>query len=108
MTFVARHPDGRRETLLEIPNYSFDWQLSYRLPPGRRFAKGTRLECIGHFDNSPWNPYNPDPSQTVRYGEQTYHEMFFGFLFYTDAGEVLDVRVDPRTGFALPAEKRWW
>ncbi|MGE0709055.1 MAG: redoxin domain-containing protein [Planctomycetota bacterium] len=102
MTFTAVYPDRRRETLLEIPNYSFDWQLSYRLPPRKRFPKGTKLECVGHYDNSPWNPYNPDPSKAVRFGEQTYHEMFYGFFFYTDDSEQLDVRVDPQTGFALP------
>lgn len=111
MTFVARYPDGRRETLLSIPNYSFDWQLAYRWAPGTRtFPAGTRIETVGHFDNSAWNPYNPDPAQAVRFGQQTFQEMFYGFLFYTDPGERLDVRVDPRTGHALPAappRPRW-
>ena len=63
-----------------------------------RLAKGTRLECIAHYDNSPFNPYNPNPLATVRNGPQTYHEMLFGFFFYTNAGEQLGLNIDPKTG----------
>src|SRR5204862_210373 len=63
-----------------------------------RLAKGTRLECVAHYDNSPFNPYNPDPKATVRHGPQTYHEMMFGFFFYTDAAEQLGLTIDPKTG----------
>lgn len=105
MSFLAARPGQQeRETLLMIPNYSFDWQLAYRLPAGKvRLPKGTRLSVEGHFDNSPFNPYNPDPKDRVRWGEQTYHEMFYGFVFYTDDDEQLDLRVDPQTGRGLPA-----
>ena len=53
MTYIAHHPDGRSETLLLIPNYNFDWQMPYRWAPGaKKLPKGTRLECIVHYDNS--------------------------------------------------------
>lgn len=99
MTFLAHLPDKRTETLLVIPNYNFSWQLPYRWEPGKiRFPKGTRLECIAHYDNSAFNPYNPDPKATVRNGPQTYHEMMFGFFFYTDAAENLGLNIDAKTG----------
>jgi hypothetical protein len=99
MTFTAHLPDGRRDTLLIIPNYNFEWQIPYRWEPGTmRLPKGTRLECVAHFDNSAFNPYNPNPKATVRNGPQTHHEMMFGFFFFTNAGEQLGVRVDPATG----------
>ena len=102
MTFVAHYPDGRREELLMIPNYSFDWQMGYEWAEGaKKFPKGTRLECIAHFDNSPFNPFNPDPTATVVEGQQTYHEMMYGFLFYTVDEEQLDLTVDPATGTAV-------
>ena len=42
MTFNARYPDGASETLLSVPNYSFDWQIAYRWAEGaRRFPAGT-------------------------------------------------------------------
>ena len=40
-----------------------------------------------HFDNSTFNPFNPDPTATVRDGPQTFEEMMFGFFFYTADGE---------------------
>jgi thiol-disulfide isomerase/thioredoxin len=99
MTFRAHYPDGRSETLLVIPNYNFDWQQAYRWEPGKkRFPKGTRLECFAHYDNSTFNPYNPDPKATVREGQQTHQEMMNGFFFYTDAGEKLGLDIDGKTG----------
>jgi thiol-disulfide isomerase/thioredoxin/mono/diheme cytochrome c family protein len=99
MSFTAAAPDGKRETLLIIPNYSFSWQVPYRWEPGKkRLAKGTRLECVAHFDNSAFNPYNPNPGATVRFGLQTHQEMMYGFFFYTDAAEQLGLAIDPKTG----------
>jgi thiol-disulfide isomerase/thioredoxin len=104
-TFLAHYPDGRTETLLALPNYSFDWQLSYVWPRDtQKFPKGTRIECRSHFDNSPFNPYNPDPTVTVRNGPQTHHEMMQGFFFYTDDAEHLNLKVDPKTGRAIRPE----
>jgi peroxiredoxin len=103
MTFRAVKPDGTAETLLMVPNYSFDWQIPYRWSPGSmHFPKGTRLECVAHYDNSKFNPYNPDPKATVRDGDQTKDEMLNGFVFYTDAHEKLNLNIDPKTGGVLP------
>jgi thiol-disulfide isomerase/thioredoxin/mono/diheme cytochrome c family protein len=105
-TFFAHYPDGKTETLLALPNYSFDWQLSYVWPRGEQhFPKGTKIECSSHFDNSRFNPYNPNPSATVTNGPQTHDEMMQGFLFYTDDAEHLDIRVDPKTGKEIPQEQ---
>jgi thiol-disulfide isomerase/thioredoxin len=99
MTFTAALPDGKRETLLIIPNYNFSWQIPYRYEPGKKqLPKGTRLECVAHYDNSAFNPYNPNSQATVRVGPQTHHEMMYGFFFYTDANERLGLSVDPKTG----------
>ncbi len=98
-TFLAHYPNGSSDRLLVLPNYSFDWQLSYRWDEGgKRFPKGTKIECSSHFDNSTFNPYNPDPKATVKNGPQTHNEMMQGFFFYTDDAENLDIRVDPKTG----------
>jgi hypothetical protein len=103
MTFRAIEPDGRVETLLSIPNYHYDWQQNYRWKPGTKtFPAGTKIEVTAHFDNSPFNPFNPDSSKTVRFGQQTVDEMMYGFFFYTDRDEDLNLQVDPRTGHALP------
>jgi hypothetical protein len=102
MTYRAIYPDGRDEMLLAVPNYSFDWQMAYRWPEDQvKFPKGTKIECIAHYDNSNFNPYNPDPTKEVRDGQQTFHEMMYGFVFYTDDDENLNLRIDPQTGYVV-------
>ena len=99
MTFFATPPDQPRETLLQIPNYNFEWQLGYEIAAGeKRLPKGTVLEAIAHYDNSAFNPFNPDPKRTVPYGEQTYDEMFNGYIFFVDDHEQLNLTVEPKTG----------
>jgi hypothetical protein len=98
-TFFAHYPDGKTETLLALPNYSFDWQLSYVWNRGaQHFPKGTKIECVSHFDNSAFNPFNPDPAATVKNGPQTFNEMMQGFFFYTVDAEDLNLQIDPKTG----------
>ena len=102
MAFRVTRPGGEAETLLIIPNYSFDWQMSYRWEGGTvRFPKGTRFDVTAHFDNTAFNPFNPDPTETVRFGPQTYHEMMYGFLFYVAEAEALNILVDPATGVQI-------
>ncbi|MFY7892793.1 MAG: redoxin family protein, partial [Pirellula sp.] len=99
MTFYAIDPSGSKETLLQLPNYNFEWQLGYELAPGTKLLpKGTQIEAVAHYDNSPLNPYNPDPKATVEYGPQTVDEMFNGFVFYVDQNESLQINVDPKNG----------
>ena len=99
MTFFADRPGQPRETLLQIPNYNFGWQLGYEIEPGaKRLPKGTKLEAIAHFDNSVFNPYNPDPKRLVPYGQQSFDEMFNGYVFYVADDEKLNITVDPKTG----------
>lgn len=81
--YAAIHPDGRREVLLSVPNYDFNWQTLYRLRTPRPLPAGTRLECTATFDNSASNPANPDPAAVVRFGEQTHDEMLIGYFNYT-------------------------
>ncbi|MBI5365235.1 MAG: redoxin domain-containing protein, partial [Planctomycetes bacterium] len=99
MRFEAESPGAAARTLLLVPNYHFDWQLAYPWKPGaERFAKGTVIRCTAHYDNSPFNPFNPDPKRAVRFGEETTDEMLYGFFFYTARGEALGLDVDPATG----------
>jgi len=78
--FTVVYPDGRKEVLLSVPHYSFSWQLSYYLDKPLRLPAGTTIECTAHYDNSPNNPFNPDPNKEVRFGEQSWDEMMFGFF----------------------------
>jgi hypothetical protein len=80
MIYIAHYPDGTDETLLSVPKYDFNWQISYELATPKVLPKGTKLEVIAHFDNSTGNKFNPDPAKDVRWGDQTWEEMMIGFF----------------------------
>ena len=79
MIYTAKYPDGRSEVLLSVPKYDFNWQITYQLKEAKRMPKGTEIEVVAHFDNSPQNKFNPDPTKDVRWGDQTFEEMMIGF-----------------------------
>ena len=74
------YPTGETETVLSVPKYDFNWQLFYYFAKPVVLPKGTKIECTAHFDNSPNNPYNPDPKAEVRWGDQTWEEMMIGWF----------------------------
>jgi peroxiredoxin len=80
--YEAVLPSGDRATLLDVPHYNFNWQTAYRFAEPLEFPEGTRLHCVAHFDNSADNLNNPDPTKTVRWGEQTWDEMMIGYFDY--------------------------
>lgn len=71
----AKYRNGKQETLLNVPRYDFNWQTTYRLSEPRPIPKGTELVIAGSHDNSEHNLANPDPSKTVKWGDQTWDEM---------------------------------
>lgn len=77
--YVAHFPDGTEQELL-FSHYDFQWQESYILPDPLLLPAGTKLECIAHYDNSKDNPSNPDPTKSVRWGDQSFEEMFIGYF----------------------------
>ncbi|MFT5050642.1 MAG: peroxiredoxin [Chlamydiales bacterium] len=79
--YTLHYPDGGSEDLL-YSHYDFNWQEGYVYPDPFLFPAGSRLECVGHFDNSVGNPNNPDPEQDVRWGDQSFEEMFIGYFDY--------------------------
>jgi hypothetical protein len=80
--YVVTYPDGRTEQLLNVPRYEFNWQLSYILAQPRQVPAGSKIEATAQYDNSANNRYNPDPTQTVRWGDQIFQEMMIGFFNY--------------------------
>ncbi len=90
--YRATYPNGETETLLNVPRYDFNWQLTYYLQQPKILPKGTVVECIAHYDNSANNPYNPDPAKEVYWGDQTWEEMLVGFVDLA-----IPVKTDPMT-----------
>jgi mono/diheme cytochrome c family protein len=77
------YPDGTSKVILSVPRYSFNWQTRYEFKELVAAPKGSRLECVAHFDNSMKNKWNPDSAKTVRWGPQTWEEMMIGFVGFT-------------------------
>ena len=78
--YTVVHPDGSREVALWVPFFDFEWQLSYQLEEPIFMPKGSELEVVFHYDNSPTNRHNPDPSAEVGWGDQTWEEMMLGYF----------------------------
>jgi peroxiredoxin len=109
--YTAIYPDGQSEILLDVPHYDFGWQNSYEFVEPKLMPKGTKLHCEAWFDNSEDNLANPDPTVTVRWGDQTWEEMMIGYFDATPADEDVKIssgeEVGPRTAqfLALVKEK---
>ena len=95
MTYTLEYPDGRKEIVLNVAHYDFNWQLGYTT--SIQVPKGTKLHVDAHYDNSPNNKFNPDPNKTVYYGEMTWEEMMFPFF-----GVVVDKNADVKKIVSAP------
>jgi hypothetical protein len=86
MRFSVIYPDGRREEMLNVPDYNFAWQPTYRMSKPMVLPRGSRVMIEGAFDNSEYNLGNPDPTASVVGGAQSWDEMFIGYISYHKSG----------------------
>jgi hypothetical protein len=98
MRYDVIYPDGKQETLLNVPKFNFNWQTMYYLKKPIRLPKGTKVIITAHFDNSKKNRYNPDANKDVRWGDPTYDEMMIGWF-----DMVIDNPMKPKK--MMPADK---
>jgi hypothetical protein len=89
------YPTGEAETLLKA-KWDFNWQLGYNFAKPVVLPKGSRVIAISHFDNSPNNPFNPDPTKEIRWGLQNWEEMSNCFM-----GLIIDAKNDPKNIFRI-------
>ena len=82
MRMSVVYPDGTREDIINVPNYNFAWQPTYRLAEPMLLPAGSRVMIDGAFDNSQHNLGNPNPDAIVRGGAQSWDEMFIGYFSY--------------------------
>jgi hypothetical protein len=89
------YPDSSSEVLLSVPHYVFHWQTLYRLATPKYVPRGSRIKCTAGWDNTAQNSHLMEeyeasgearflPSRTVGFGEQSYDEMFIGYLNYAE------------------------
>ncbi len=97
--YTAHTPDGKEEVLLDVPAYDFNWQTTYWYNDPKVLPAGSRMELVTTWDNSENNPYNPDPNQTVTWGEPTTDEMMFGFVQYAFVEEPEGLSLELMEGY---------
>jgi hypothetical protein len=91
MKVVATLPSGLTQVLVDVPDWDFRWQPSYRFKVPVSLPRRTRIDVVAHFDNSEGNPRNPNkPPRELTYGEGSSDEMCTVFLAYTRDSE--DIR----------------
>ena len=84
--YEATYPDGRKEVILSVPKYDFNWQTEYVFAEPLKLPKGTKIRAVAHYDNSAANKSNPDAKMDVRWGDQTWEEMMFTAYTYSIDG----------------------
>jgi len=88
MKFKVIYPDNSSEDLINVPNYNFAWQPTYRLTEPKMLPAGSRVVVDGALDNSELNPGAADPSVAALGGLQTWEEMFIGYFTYHNVNEI--------------------
>ncbi len=83
LRWVVTYPDGREETILDVPEFDFNWQIHYELAEPLYLPAGSKITGIGVYDNSLGNRWNPGPHLEVYWGQQSWDEMYQAFTEYT-------------------------
>lgn len=91
MKYVAHYPDGSEEILFSAADYNFNWQRFYYLKEPKILPVGSYLTVEALFDNTAQNEFNPDPTATIYFGEQTFDEMMIGYMSITYEEESADL-----------------
>jgi len=63
-SYEITYPDGRKDTILSVPKYDFNWQTDYVFKEPLKMPKGTKIHATAWYDNSTANKANPDPRRT--------------------------------------------
>ena len=73
---TATLPDGKKQSLINIPRWDFNWQDDYRYRQPLQLPAGTRIDMRFVYDNTSANPLNPsDPPRRVVFGNRSTDEM---------------------------------
>jgi hypothetical protein len=124
------YPDDVTETILSVPAYDFNWQTIYELRTPLRLTPGCKIHSTAYFDNSAKNKWNPDPTDTIGWGDDSSREMMLllvDFVAYDKIGGELVTFIhcpypeeaphrQPAAmiwpardaGYAFPLSEYWW
>lgn len=85
MSMEAILPDGTRQVLSQVDDYSFNWHINYMYADQAAplLPKGTLMHVTSWHDNTAAHRSNPDPSQWVTWGDRTVDEMSHAWVGVT-------------------------
>jgi len=87
--WAVRPGETQETTIVWVPNYDFNWQLTYEFAEPWKAPAGTKFIMRSTHNNSESNPFNPDPTKTVHWGLASTDEMAFsGYSFTIDEEEL--------------------
>lgn len=89
--------DRSQTQIISVPRYDFNWQHRYELSEPIPLRDIRRLTGTVEFDNSEKNPFNPDPTQLVSWGDQTWEEMAVAFYDIVVPHKTEPEQVEPKT-----------
>lgn len=78
------HLQLRGQTVLTVPLWDFNWQLTYEFVEPLILPRGKALLATGFWDNTKLNPRNPDWTEDAVWGQQVFHEMFNVMILYEE------------------------
>ena len=79
----AISPSGDVIPLVSIPDWDFNWQMTYTFQKYIHIPKGSVIYAEAQYDNTKGNPRNPNyPPQDIGYGWGTKDEMMNLVLYY--------------------------
>lgn len=66
-----KDPNGNTRIVMSIPNYYYGWQTGTGLipDPPLLIKSGSSVRAVCVYDNSRFNPNNPDPTKTIHFGQ---------------------------------------
>lgn len=85
-------PESKEQTLVNVPEWDFKWQNTYRYKKPLKLQRGATLKLYATYDNSSANPFNPHrPPKRIIWGEDSTDEMgLVLFAFTLDAENLLE------------------
>jgi hypothetical protein len=90
MIYTAYYPDGTEETLLDVPNYNYAWQIQYIYKQPKFIPEGTRIDVMAVYDNSEARKEQYDEiniDRAVVFGAASVDEMMIPFLEWAEIDE---------------------
>lgn len=86
--------NGKVTQLINLPRYDFNWQRTYDFAEPILVPAGAKIVSTWWYDNSVRNGANPDPKETIIWGDQSWEEMHYTSMFYQWTDERVGAEAD--------------